>query len=91
MTLTGLPDTRKIRKGEMFRTISQARKLLSKRIAATAASDNGAINIWDDKHGNWRGERQVFMCTRSRCEVKTLKELVAWLKIELPKIERGQP
>lgn len=87
MTLVGLPDTRKVRKTLMFRTITQCLEILRKRIAATAASDNGAINVWDDKFGMWRCERQRYMARQSAGSFKTLKEVVAWLKVELPKIQ----
>lgn len=86
MTLNGLPDTRKIRKTKFFRTIPQALKIIRKRVAATAASDNGSISIWDDRNGFWRAERDVHFIPRSHFKGKTKRELVAWLKIELPKI-----
>lgn len=88
MILTGLPDTRKVRKTLMFSTITQALKILRKRVAASTASDEGAINIWNDKFGMWRCERQRYMITQSSGAFKTLKEVAAWLKVELPKIER---
>ena len=56
MTLNGLPDTRKIRHCERFESGAEAVKWLRKKVACTAADENGALNIWDDKYGKYRCE-----------------------------------
>lgn len=87
MTLTGLPDTRKIREAQMFRTAAQGMAILRRGLAGCAASDNGAINIWKDKTQTYRGERQRYMQRQSEGRFTTLRELAAWLRAELSKIQ----
>lgn len=89
MQLIGLPDARKIRKAECFRSIAQCLRILRKGFAATTASDEGAINVWKDRHGRWRGERQRYMIKQSETTCTNLDLLRAWLKEQLPKIERS--
>lgn len=87
MILTGLPNTSPRRKAAMFRTVNGALVILRKGLAGTAASDNGAINVWKDRRGRWRGARCVFLRDVSACECTSIVELAAWLKVELPKIQ----
>lgn len=87
MILTGLPDTRTIRKAELFRSATKALQILRKGLVATSASDNGAINIWKDKYNQWRCERQRYCVTRAEGSFKTIKDVLQWLKKELPKIQ----
>ena len=62
--LRGLPGTDgKPREAIFVRSMSGVRKALARAGAATAAGDNGAINIWQDDEGQYRGELQRYMRT----------------------------
>jgi hypothetical protein len=71
---------------EFFSTPSRALKILRSGVAATAAADNGAINVWRDDDGMYRCERFRMMSRKAHASMKTQKEVVVWLKVELPKI-----
>ena len=56
MELIGLSGTRNTRRAERFESPAEAIKWLRKRVACTAADSNGALNVWDDRDGNYRCE-----------------------------------
>ncbi len=86
MQAVGLPGTRKVRRVEMFRTPAGAIRLLRKRIVATAANDNGAVNVWDDREGFYRCESYRHMSILESRRFSNLREVRSWLKEWLRKI-----
>ncbi len=69
---------------EMFKSISQVRRILNKGIAATTADTNGAINIWIGDDGCFHGSLHRYQ--RTLCEIMSVdfidvRELCKkWLK-----------
>ena len=87
MQLIGLPDTRKIRHCERFRTPAGAIALLRRKIVGTTADSNGALNVYMDKFGKYR-----CIACRHLCEIdsQTFTSLAAvrkWLVIWLEGIK----
>ena len=56
--------------------------------AATAAGDNGSINIWKDKYNRYRGEAHCHRVTQDEINCNTQKELKAWVDKVLPSIRQ---
>jgi hypothetical protein len=54
-------------------------KALQKLKAACMADDNGALNIWIDDNGDYRGERCVRCTTAEAVCFRTKKQLADWL------------
>lgn len=79
MRAIGLEGTSRVRRVYMARTTAKVIELLKVGKVATAANDNGALNVWRDRHGKYRCEAyrrcitqdsQVFTClthVRSWC------------------------
>jgi hypothetical protein len=85
--LTGLPGTNgKPRDVAFFRSVAGALNLLARDRATTTAGDEGAINIWLDDAGEYRGCRSRYMQTMAEIVVPTKAQLKRWLIDELPKI-----
>jgi hypothetical protein len=82
--LAGLKDSIEIT--GYFYSVSAGMRGLKKARARTAAAAYGAINIWVDDAGMYRGERFAFRVSKSTAKVKTSRELEIWLKEEFPKI-----
>lgn len=74
---------------EFFRSITRALFLLSRDKCATTAGDNGAINIWVDDDGRYRGCRMRWMITEAETIVDTKRKLKEWLTKEIPLIRAG--
>lgn len=77
---------RKLIKCEFFNSVTQCLRLLKRDKATTAADDRGAINVYIDDEGVYRGYRYYMMGQRSFIVTMSKKDLINWLKIELPKI-----
>jgi hypothetical protein len=71
---------------EFFDDSKKGLEVLNRCGAATAASDNGAINIWIDDDDLLRGNRCVFMSVRDEFEGGGLEELREWLDEQIPLI-----
>jgi hypothetical protein len=58
-------------------------------IAATAANDYGAINIWDDKYGKYRCESMTYGVTVESKSFTRLVDVRRWATDWLHKISTG--
>jgi hypothetical protein len=86
--LVGLEGVRKkALDAQFFQKPSQASRLLRTNRALTAASDNGAINVWIDDTGCYRASfyRHYLCLSEWRGEKKT--KLTMWLKEWMPQME----
>lgn len=89
MLISGLPGLKgAFELDGLFTSVTDGIRGLRKARVKSTAGDFGAINIWVDDAGKYRGERTVHMVVRSRIECRTLGELRAWLREEFPKIGR---
>lgn len=77
---------KKLVKAEFFRSVSAGMRALIENRAATAAGSMGAINIYVDDSGYYRGVRYCFMQERGFITTRTRNSLKEWLKTELPLI-----
>lgn len=72
---------------EFISGVKSIPSILKKGIAATAAGNFGAINIWvDDKHW-YRCESMAHCIRESYLITKSMKEVKEWAKIWLKKIK----
>ena len=86
--LAGLPGTNgKPRDVEFFHSISRGMILLGRDKVATTSGNEGAINIWTDDEGKYRGCRMRYMQNMSDIISPTKSKLKQWLIDELPKIK----
>ena len=86
--LQGLDGVKKkVVKARFFRSVSQCITLLRTNRFLTAADDRGAINLYKDDEGNFRGQRCFMMGIRSEKISNTKKGIIDWLKVELPNIK----
>jgi hypothetical protein len=86
--LTGLSGTDgKSRECVFVRSVPATLKVLRSGLAATAAGDNGAINVWRDDDGNYRCEFQRFMSVKDSQIFRHLVSVESWLKEWLEKIK----
>ena len=69
-------------------SVTQGIRELRKVRALSTASDGGAVTIWVDDKGCYRGNRHVHFREMSSIKTETLRDLKTWLKSELPKIYR---
>ena len=69
-------------------SVSDGIRNLRKLRAMSTAGDDGAVTIWVDDEGTYRGARYVYDNERSSIKTKTLRDMKIWLKSELPKIHR---
>lgn len=85
--LASLPGTNgEPRDVEFFHSISGGLRLLGRDRATTTSGDEGAINIWIDDDGAYRGCRMRYYQTMSEITTPTKAKLKKWLADELPKI-----
>jgi hypothetical protein len=85
--LKGLPGVKAAQlEAPDFNTVTQAMRNLTTHRATTTAADNGAINLWIDDAGVYRGERYRLMSTKSSISCSKKKPLRDWLVENLPKI-----
>lgn len=84
--LVGLPDTRKVRYAEWITSIPFAIKYLSVGRAVTVAADDGAINVWDTRNGNYRCEIYRYQTTVDSQSFTNLGQVRKWLKEWMPRI-----
>ena len=85
MQLIGLPDTRKIRHCERFRTPAGAIALLRRKIVGTTADSNGALNVYVDKFGKYRCIAMRYCC---EIDSQTFTSLVAARKWVIEWLEK---
>lgn len=85
--LSGLSGTKKKSiPCEFFRSASRALAILRKGIAATAANDNGSLNVWRDDERKYRCEAHRHYESLGLEIFNTQKEVAHWIKTWLPKI-----
>jgi len=85
--LAGLPKTNgRLITVEFFHSVNRAFLLLKRDGATTTAGNEGAINIWIDDDGAYRGCRMRYMQTMSDIVTPTKAKLKSWLVAELPKV-----
>ena len=86
--LRGLKDVERdpIKVPKFMGGVTGGIKLLREYGGATGASDLGAINIWKDNAGNYRGEHLKYMMVMDSTIVKTQRELKDWLREALKAI-----
>lgn len=77
---------RKIVKAKEFNTVTSGMTALLTSRAATTADDNGAINIWIEDSGLYRGCRYKYLIEQSYVISDTKTKLKEWLTNELAKI-----
>lgn len=70
-----------------FKTVSEGLKLIRNGQFATTADSNGAINIYTDDEGVYRGYRMKFWGTQDFIVTMKRFELQTWLSENLPKIK----
>lgn len=87
MILTGLPDTAGEVEANMVFSATRAIRALRAGRAATTAGDNGAINIWKDDKGRWRGEVMRFMVKIESRTFKTQAAIAPWFNKWFKKIQ----
>ena len=87
MQAVGLSGTRHLRHAEMFKTVAGAIRLLKKRIVATSAGDNGAVNVWNDKNGKYRCESYQYRSVLDSRVFSSFGGVRSWLKEWLKKID----
>ena len=84
--LSGLPET----KGELdcviVRSVTAAKKVLRKGLAATGAGDNGAWHVWRDDNGELRGESFCRMVKQDSRVFTNIKNMEPWLRKWLKKV-----
>lgn len=85
-TLNNLPGKPGKTEAVYFKQARKAISAINDGYAATSSGDNGAINIWIDNKGKFRGERQEFCITKSEFDGSTIHELLEWVKSALKKI-----
>lgn len=92
MTLHDLPDYgRKKVRAVRCRSITEAMYWFSQGRVVTASGSYGAISVWRDKYGDYRGEFAVFRITRSNCVHQKLSSIKRWLKLVFPMLETPAP
>jgi len=88
-SLTGLPGVkRKETPCAGFRSPSGALRVLRRGLAASTASDNGAVIVWTDDAGFYRCEFNRHRQPINREKYRTQVQVVAWLKEWMPKMEK---
>ena len=86
MQLIGLAGTRKVRRCEFFGSPNGAVNFLRRKVAATNAGDYGAINVWDDKDGNYRCESMRNYTILDSQVFTSLRAVRSWVRTWLKKI-----
>jgi hypothetical protein len=87
MTLTGLTNTRKVRKCEFVSSATAVLRCLRKKVAATTAGDYGAINVWGDKDGDYRCDAMRYCATVDFQIFTNLNDVFTWSKKWIKEIE----
>ena len=87
--LQGLEGTnnKKLEVKEFFNTGVEAMKQLKQYGYACGAGDKGAINIWKDDEGFYRGVREFFRRTMSEIKCSSEQLLEKWLYENIPLIK----
>jgi hypothetical protein len=89
ITLRGLPGTKRNRKAGFVHSVTAALQALRAKGAATAASDNGALNIWRDDSGAYRCEFMRYRASVDRQIFHRVSDVRRWLKTWLPKTQEA--
>ena len=78
--LTGLPGVkRKTVPCKMVRSITAA-LTVTRKMATTAANDNGSISVWINDAGSYRADFCRYLCTKGSIETKSKTALREWLR-----------
>ena len=72
-----------------FDSVADVVRNIRKTKAMICGKDNGAITVYINDAGRYRASREVLLALKDDVEVGTLRELAAWIKIQLPKIQHG--
>ena len=84
--LVGLPGIkRKVMPCKMVRNITAA-LTVTRRMATTAANDNGSISVWIDDAGNYRADFCRYLCTKGSGAFTSKSALRDWLRDWWPKM-----
>jgi hypothetical protein len=87
MTLRYLPDTPSDVEAILVRSVPGALKALRNGMAATAADDNGAINVWRTDDGKYRCLSCRHLQTIDYQVFDKAADVAAWTKTWLKKIQ----
>ena len=68
-------------------SLRQFKRTLLEHRACSTAADNGAVTIWRDDAGQWRGDRSRYWVTQATLTCRTKSEVWMWLRKQLPKIQ----
>jgi len=85
--LVDLPGTSGDKEADLFYSATAAVNSLRAGRAATAAGDNGAINVWKDDAGNYRVELMRYRSTVMSASLSTLRAVRAHVKEYLALIQ----
>jgi hypothetical protein len=85
--MIGLENTKSELDVEFFSSTSEGIQMLGTLRAAIASGENGAVCIWIDDDGVYRGNRQYCCDTKAEFQSENIEELSAWLDENLPKIQ----
>ena len=85
--LSGLPGTQRDQEAVYVTSPTGAIRALRGKLAATAAGDEGALNVWRDDAGAYRCEFQRYWVTVDHQTYRTLREVREWLTAWLPKMD----
>jgi hypothetical protein len=72
---------------EFGQGVTHMMRLLSNEGLATAAKDNGSINVWKCDNGSYRAERHFYFSVRDSISTKHKNKIKEWLKVNFPKIQ----
>jgi hypothetical protein len=87
--LVGLPRTRKVVRAMGVINQREAIYWLRQGIAVTASGDNGALNMWVDKFGQFCAEFHSYQVTLSSEQFDRITPTKAWLKSWWPRLGRS--
>ena len=88
-TMTGLPDTAKVRRATYISNAVEATRLLSKGKVATTANDHGAITLWRDRYGRYRCEAHRNLSTIDSQSFTNLSSVRYWTRRWIKAIRTG--
>lgn len=78
--LSGLPGTTGVVKCRMVWSVRGAKMALRSGVAATAAGNNGALNVWRGNDGAYLCEAYYRRSTVASAKFSAWSDVVKWLK-----------
>jgi hypothetical protein len=88
ITLSDLPGARRTVRAYVVPSVTAALGLIREGKPVTASGSSGAISVWRDHQGNWRGEFDRFLVPMSTIQTEMMTVLRAWLKKWWPELGR---